>query len=63
MALKGDMASGKVLAVEQSMKGRGIMGFKMDMEQKRMLMEVRFTVQTWKVTKYFYSSTELELQL
>lgn len=45
MALKGDMASGSVLAVEQSMKGRGIMGFKMDMEQKRTLMEVRFAVQ------------------
>ncbi len=42
MASKGGMGSGSVLAVEQSMKERGIMGFRMDMEQKHTQMEVRF---------------------
>lgn len=43
MASKGGMASGSVLVVEPSMKEHGIMGFRTDMEQKHMLMEVRFT--------------------
>ncbi len=41
MASRADTGSGLVLEVEQSMKGRGITGFRMDMEQKLMLMEVR----------------------
>jgi len=43
MVSRGDMASGSVLAVGRSMKERGIMGCRMDMEQKHILMEVRFT--------------------
>ena len=43
MASKGDMARVLILAVEQSMKERGIMDFKMDMAQRPMLMEVRYS--------------------
>lgn len=42
--LKGDMASGSVLAVEQSMKEHGIMGFRTDMELKHMPMEVSLCI-------------------
>lgn len=41
MDSKGDMASGSVLAAEQSMRGHGITGSRMDMAQRRMRMEVR----------------------
>lgn len=40
MASKEDTGPGSMLVVEQSMKGRGTTGFRMDMEQKHMLMEV-----------------------
>lgn len=42
MASKADTGSGSVLAAEQSMKEHGIMGFRMDTEQKHTRMEVRF---------------------
>jgi len=43
MALKGDMVYESVVAVEQSMKERGITGFRMGMELKHMPMEVSDT--------------------
>lgn len=46
MASKGGTAPVSVLAVEQSMKERGIMDFRMDMAQKHMLMEVRCQTET-----------------
>lgn len=41
MASKADTGPGSTLGAEPSTKGRGITGFRMDMEQKRTRMEVR----------------------
>lgn len=43
MASKADTESGSVPAVEQSMKGRGIMGSRTGTGQRHMRMEVRIT--------------------
>lgn len=52
MASRGGTACGSALAAGPSMKGRGITGFRMDTEQRRMRMEVRHDIHEKSMKKH-----------